>query len=458
MRSRDLTVGIFLIAGVILFACAIFLISSQHGAFAPHFDIYTELGDLDGLTKGAKVQVAGLGAGEVTDIAIPKAPGTPFRIRLRIDDRFHPLVRTDSFVTIATQGVVGDKFLLIHPGTARSAEASAGSTLPGKDAVSMDDLMTGGAELLSEVKSTMATTRQKVDKALDVATTTANNANDVIVGVKEGRGAVGMLLRDQATASRVRQSIQNAHEASASLNRASQQAGQIVTDIQSRNFGQKADEAISNAQSATQNLKASSEQIRGTVSTTLGPNEQGVDAATSVRQSLANVNQATENMADDTEALKRNFFIRGFFKKRGYYSLSHIPPDQYRKSKAFSNSHNRREWLQVSDLFTAGPKGDEVLTASGKARIDRAVGEWRDFLDGPPLVIEGYSAATDPADRFADSRKRAAVVRDYVRRRFHLNPQSVAIEALGDQPPAGVGKDKWNGICLVLLAPSQGGG
>jgi phospholipid/cholesterol/gamma-HCH transport system substrate-binding protein len=443
---------------VILFGCVIFLISSQHGAFSRHFAVFTEFADLNGLTKGAKVQVAGLSAGEITDISIPKTPGTPFRIRLRIDNQFHPLVRTDSFVTIATQGVVGDKFLLIHPGTARAAEASAGSTLPGKDTVSMDELMANGADLLSEAKSTMAETRQKVDKTLDVAATTATNANDVIVGVKEGKGTVGMLLRDQATASRIRQSIQNAHDASESLNHASQQTGQIVTDIQSRNLGQKADEAASNAQSATQNLKASSEQIRGTVSATLGPNEQGVDAATSVRQSLGNVNQATENMADDTEALKRNFFLRGFFKKRGYYNLAHIPPDQYRKSKVFANSQNRREWLQAGDLFAAGPKGDEVLTASGKAQIDSAVAQWRDFLGGPPLIIEGYSAASDPADRFANSRHRAAVVRDYVRRRFHLDPQNVAVEALGDQPPAGVGRDKWNGICLVLLAASQGGG
>ena len=30
------------------------------------------------------------------------------------------------------------------------------------------------------------------------------------------------------------------------------------------------------------------------------------------------VNQAASNLQDDTEALKHNFLLRGFFKKRGY--------------------------------------------------------------------------------------------------------------------------------------------
>ena len=61
-----------------------------------------------------------------------------------------------------------------------------------------------------------------------------------------------------------------------------------------------------------------------------------------------NANTATSNLADATEALKHNFLTRGFFKKRGYYNLADISPENYRGEKAFTNPTNRRLWFAGS--------------------------------------------------------------------------------------------------------------
>jgi hypothetical protein len=37
------------------------------------------------------------------------------------------------------------------------------------------------------------------------------------------------------------------------------------------------------------------------------------------------VNEAARNLQDDTEALKHNFLLRGFFKKRGYEARTIAP-------------------------------------------------------------------------------------------------------------------------------------
>jgi hypothetical protein len=71
------------------------------------------------------------------------------------------------------------------------------------------------------------------------------------------------------------------------------------------------------------------------------------------------------------------------------------------------------------------------------------------------LIIEGYSTAQSPADQLAASRNRAILLRDYVRRRFHFDAQDVVIESLGNRPPAGTGKDRWDGVCVVLLHPNS---
>ena len=58
MSRRYIAVGIFIVAGVTLFALGIFLVGSRHEAFARHMLLYTELADLDGIDKVGRVHLA----------------------------------------------------------------------------------------------------------------------------------------------------------------------------------------------------------------------------------------------------------------------------------------------------------------------------------------------------------------------------------------------------------------
>ena len=76
---------------------------------------------------------------------------------------------------------------------------------------------------------------------------------------------------------------------------------------------------------------------------------QGMSAGANIRESLTNANLATLNLADGTEALKHNFLVRGFFRKRGYFNLDRISPEKYRRDAAFTSRSNYRAWLSASD-------------------------------------------------------------------------------------------------------------
>jgi len=455
MRNRDMTVGIFLIAGLVLFSVGVFLIGSQRKTFSRNFEVYTEFADLDGLMKGAKVQVAGSGAGEVTDILVPESPAARFRIRLRIDERFHSIVRADSVAMIATEGVIGDKFVQIRPGSAQVAEAAPGSTLPSKVGVDMDQMMEKSARLLDETSNTIKTTSQKLNGTLDATTTTVRNANDLIVGLNEGKGTAGMLLRDEETATRIRQTVASIQETADSLNHAARQADALVSDLNTRQLGARADELLASARVATDNVRATTGQIRQTVNATLGPNEQGVETATNLRQTIANLNQASENMVEDTEAVKHNFFLRGYFKRQGYFNLAHLSADEYRKNRLFSAPRNRREWLRGSDLFQPDVDHTESLSATGKARIDGLLTSWAGSFGASPLILEGYAANGTAADQMSLARNRALMVREYIRSRYRLDGQAIVVEALGSQPPAGLDRDQWDGISVLLLSRAR---
>jgi phospholipid/cholesterol/gamma-HCH transport system substrate-binding protein len=260
-----------------------------------------------------------------------------------------------------------------------------------------------------------------------------------------------MLLRDEDTAERLRQTVENARQATSALNHASSQADALVSDLRSRDLGQKADDAIVSAKNAAQHIDATSEQLHQTVTEALGPDEQGEDAARNIQQSLSNLNQATGNMAEDTEALKHNFFFRGFFKRRGYYNLTNLKPDQYRRDKVFANPDNHREWLTADDLFQPASNGLEMLSLAGKKRIDGVATQLGDSLVAGAIVVEGYSAAQDHDEQFALSRNRAILVSQYLRTRFHLDSQNIGVVSLKELPPPGQHKDKWDGICMVIL-------
>ena len=88
------------------------------------------------------------------------------------------------------------------------------------------------------------------------------------------------------------------------------------------------------------NINDVSRQLKQTVAEATSIGANGLDAGENIRQAFANASQATGNLQDDSEGLKHNSLLRGFFKKRGYYDLATLTPAEYRSEKIFSSSGN----------------------------------------------------------------------------------------------------------------------
>jgi len=451
MRNHNFLVGIFVLAGLTIFTVGIFLVGNRQGAFARHVEFYTEFTNLDGLTKGSKVKVAGMDAGQIVDVGVPDSPASRFRVKFQINQGLRGLVRSDSVVTIATEGVVGGTYLLVRQGSPKALAALPLATLQSQEPVDLSKLLDRGMLLLQDADTTLKQIGPKLGGTLDGVTTTVANVNDVVTGLKQGRGTAGMLLRDESVASNVRQSVTNVHQATADLHDASGQVNAMVSDVRSRGLTRKLDDTISSARSAAATVDETTKQVKQTVAKATGPDEKGVDAATNVKESLSNVNEASANMVDDTEALKHNFLLRGFFHRRGYYNLADIPPDTYRKDHVFSDPANERAWLPATKLFTKDGNNTEMLSANGKQLLNATVGQHGDALPNEPIVVEGYSDGANPGDQLASSRNRALLVREYLEREFQLDQSKLGIVSMSSSPPLGVGHSHWDGICMVFL-------
>jgi phospholipid/cholesterol/gamma-HCH transport system substrate-binding protein len=457
MKNHNVLVGIFTTVAIALFAAALFLIGNQHKAFHRHVVFYTNFHNVDGLPKGAKVRVDGMDAGEVESIQIPASPAQKFRLKMNVEDRFHGLIREDSLVTVETEGLVGDQFLLIHSGTASAVEAPAESTLPSKEPFEITKLLEQAQGIMNQagvtitaLQGTMKDVSGHLDTTLDTANSTIKNVNGAVQDVRNGKGAAGLLLEDQATATDVRQSIANVRQTTEKLNVTTTRVDNLLADVQSRQLVPKLDDTLNNAKVATQNLDQTTQQINTTLNSAFGQDQYGEDAGGNLQQSLTNLNQASGNLTDDTEALKHEFFFKGFFKHRGYDSLDDLPVEQYRAGKIFKSLPESRQWIAAPSLFTTNQSGEEVLSAEGRQNVDQAVGQLKEIY-GKPLIVEGYASSGSPSEELVQSRRRAALVRNYLQLHFHLQPKDTGIIALSSTPPESTGKATFDGVSLVSV-------
>jgi phospholipid/cholesterol/gamma-HCH transport system substrate-binding protein len=378
------------------------------------------------------------------------------------------MIRTDSVVSIKTEGIVGDKYIAIQEGTSKAAEAPDGATLPSKEPFDIGAVIEKGSALLSNVDRSVTDIRGRVDIALDSVTKTVNHVdglvtvvqpdikrmvsnarqitstvNDIVSDLNAGKGPAGLLLKDEATRRQLQATLSNVEQASLNLKDVSSRADQIVTDVQSRNLA-------SNVQVTLDNVQALSKEVKIAMDRVLGPDDMGVDGATNIRETLSNLNRGTTNLAEDTEALKHEFFFRGFFKKRGFYDLEQLAPADYVKACEHANACDSRTWLDAENLFNV-TDGNEQLVEAGRRRIDTAVADFVDSLLNHVVVVEGYSNVGTADQQFVASRSRAELVRKYLESHFHLLHTEVGIVALRNKPPKGGGRSSWNGVAIVLF-------
>jgi phospholipid/cholesterol/gamma-HCH transport system substrate-binding protein len=238
--------------------------------------------------------------------------------------------------------------------------------------------------------------------------------------------------------------LSNAQQATLNLSDASERADQVLADVQSRDLASK-------AQSILENVQAMSEQLNQTVKSALAPDNMGDDGATNIRETLSNLNRGTANLAEDTEALKHEFFFRGFFKKRGFYDLEQLSSADYLKACQRQSACGSRTWLDAANLFATGSNGAVLLDEAGRHAIDSAVAPVVDSLLGHLVIVEGYSGTGTPDQQFVTSRRRADLVREYLEAHFHLVHSEVGIVPLRDKTPHCAGRNTWNGVAIVLF-------
>lgn len=446
--SRLAAVGAFVVGSTLLFAVALFLIGDRRLLFARHFELYTELAKVTGLQVGSRVRLAGLDAGEVLEIGIPPRPSQKFRVRMRLRDDIRPLVRRDSLAAVHTEGIVGSAFVQIGPGTDSSPIVHPGDTIAGLDPVEFADLVQEGRETFRtvtrevvELSDQAGQTVVALERVLASATTLLDQVGrEVTTLVGESGRVVGETRRLVDTVGRAAEEIAAGRGT----------VGRLLTD---ETLYQRLASLSAEAERTARNVRQMAEQTRELTERLTAPGGAVQRVAEDLGDVLAQTREVLADLSENTEALKRNFLFRGFFRQRGFYDLDAISREAY-LGGALEGKHRTalRVWIEADKLFGRDRDGRLALTDQGKRRLDLVMADLARYPRESPLMVEGYATGEDgePAPLVAEDR--AALVRDYLASRFRRQTTLVDYIGLGDQAPGSPrGDGRWSGVALALF-------
>lgn len=446
--SRLAIVGAFVLGGVLLFAVGIFMIGDRRLLFASSFEVAADFGNVTGVRIGTKVRVAGFDAGEVIDIAIPPSPSVRFRVIMRVTEDLHPLVRADSVAAVLTDGLIGNAFIQIREGTDVAPPVADGGAIRGVDPVQIADLIEEGrntfrtvAEEVLDLKDQISGTVDSFEETLDTTTLLISDVGNDVRTIS----SVSALFMDdaRAVASTVRSIADDVQAGRGTI-------GQLVTNtaLYDRVTG-----IATSAEETMKSVRATAGRVEDSFTNLTDPEGPSQRLLSDIRDVLDHTRDAMSDLAENTEALKRNWLFRGFFSDRGFFNLDSMSLDEYRQLGARNGQYAPlRIWLDAEVLFAATDDGEPALTPEGRSRLNSAMAQLLQYPRDSPLVVEGYSTAAAADERFLEGLARARLAREHLVDRFSRSSNLTGAMPMGDLAPASPrGDGRWNGIAVTLF-------
>jgi phospholipid/cholesterol/gamma-HCH transport system substrate-binding protein len=210
--------------------------------------------------------------------------------------------------------------------------------------------------------------------------------------------------------------------------------------------------AIDNTTVATANLKSITRKIddgQGTIGELINDKKMynELDQTTvGMRDTVVHAQAGIADFQENMEALKQNFLLRGYFKKRGYEDSTDLAKDEITTLPEAS----------PLKTFTYEPKGlfDQIDTA--KLKNQNSLNEAGKFLAGNEFgvaVIVVYSGMTGDAQKdLVLTQARAAVVRNYLVGNFGFDDTQLKTLGMGKQ--AGASADSGWGEIQIIVYPA----
>ena len=168
-RERLLFIG----SGLLLLAAVLFGLARAQRWGTSFVDVYVKARDVNGLTRGEDIRIAGIPVGKVGRLHLTDQGKV--EVQLQIEASKAHLVGPASKVSLAQEGLIGDPYVVISadPRPKQQGPAINGSTLHYAEPINVDRLLHDLAATQEELHKTLSNTAALTNANGDIATTFA---------------------------------------------------------------------------------------------------------------------------------------------------------------------------------------------------------------------------------------------------------------------------------------------
>jgi phospholipid/cholesterol/gamma-HCH transport system substrate-binding protein len=303
INKRGIYVGLFIAIGILFLVGGILTIGDLHSTFQKKIKISTVFGDVNGLQSGNNIWFSGVKIGTVKRIEFyGKAQ---VKVTMNINTESKKYIRKNAKVKISSDGLIGNKILVIYGGTPEVPEVEEGDTLANETMLSVEDIMN---------------------------TFQQNNLNVLALTKKlaDGEGSIGKLVNSDdlyntltATANSLKKASVNAQVVTASLSQFStklNKKGTLVNDLVSdsvtfrslKNSVFMLQHTLDSVNAFVNDLKRAGENPKSPVGVLLRDEKAGAE----LKNTIGNLEQASQKLDKDLEGLQHSFLMRRYFRKQ----------------------------------------------------------------------------------------------------------------------------------------------
>lgn len=310
--TQKFKLGIFVIAGTVIFIAAIYFIGSKQLFFSKTKQLHAVFNDAAGLQIGNNVRYSGINIGTVREIKI--ITDTSICISMHINNEAFTHIKKSAIASIGSDGLVGNMVVNI---------------LPAK-----------GDDTLVESGDTIVTIRKiRTNDLINTLSISNNNAALITADllkitheITKGQGTLGLLVNDTDMANDLKQTLFYLKMTSKETSETVKKLNVLVTSLDNKDnvVGVIKDTAVANKmKSIVVNLEKSTSEINEVVTNlngTISNMKEGKgainylsnnpDLVKKIDSTMININSASLLLNQNLEALKHSFLLRSYFKKQ----------------------------------------------------------------------------------------------------------------------------------------------
>jgi phospholipid/cholesterol/gamma-HCH transport system substrate-binding protein len=273
-KSIEVKVGILIL--VSLGILAVFILAMSAISFQKTYTVYVDFDNPGGLQTGAPVRIAGVKVGSVDELEFKGGIVDPkvnrrvlVRAKVSIQQKVQSTIHDDADFYVTTQGVLGEQFMQIDPGTPARPILAENAIVKGIDPPRLDLFLAKAYELLDTTVTGINNNRQLLSDMAVNAAGLMKNLNGVLGDNRE----------------RIDRTMEN-------LEKLSTEANALTKDAHARINDPRVDRTLSN-------IDAISGDIR----------KDSAPMLKDAREALANANRASAVIGSEEQAakLKKSF-------------------------------------------------------------------------------------------------------------------------------------------------------